>query len=134
VNKPEEMMPEEMDEFDVELGLAMKYVDAPEGFAERVMASAVPTHDDKTVMNGPPRAGKLLAFPRRQVWATGAIAAALIVGAFSVSEVHERREQARVEAKRVEAEREFETASQIEDKTLEHAREQLARAGVKLGE
>jgi len=109
------------DEFDEVLGKALRRVDAPEGFAARVMEQAAVR----------PRA-KVLVFPRLPVWATGAVAAALIVGALSVGEVHERR--ARVEARRVEAEREFETASQITDKTLEHAREQLARAGVKLGE
>jgi len=128
-------------EFDEVLASALKRVDAPVGFAARVMERA--GAETRVRESGPGAPGvvaahgktRILAFPRRPVWATGAIAAGLIVGALTVGQVHERREQAaRVEAQRMQAEKDFETASRIEDATLEHTREQLARAGVRLGD
>jgi mannose/fructose/N-acetylgalactosamine-specific phosphotransferase system component IIB len=119
-------------EFDEVLASALKRVDAPEGFAARLMERAASDERVSAATHGKTR---ILAFPRRQVWATGAIAAALIVGALTVGQVHERREQtARVEAQRMQAQKDFETASRIEDAALEHTREQLARAGVRLGD
>ena len=118
-------------EFDEVLASALKRVDAPEGFVARMVELA---GTDARVAAGHGKT-RILAFPRRPVWATGAIAAGLIVGALTVGQVHERREQAaRVEAQRMQAEKDFETASRIEDATLEHTREQLARAGVQLGD
>ena len=125
-------------EFDEVLASALKRVDAPVGFAARVMERAGTETRVRESGPGAPRvvAGtRILAFPRRPVWATGAIAAGLIVGALTIGQVHERREQAaQVEAQRMQADKDFETASRIEDATLEHTREQLARAGVQLGD
>lgn len=118
-------------EFDEVLASALKRVDAPEGFAARMVELAA---SDARAVAGHGKT-RILAFPRRPVWAMGAIAAGLIVGALTVGQVHERREQAaRVEAQRMQADKDFETASRIEDATLEHTREQLARAGVQLGD
>jgi len=106
------------DEFDEELARMLPRVDAPLGFAAKVVAAAEP-----------PKKARLFAFPRVPVWATGAIAAGVIVGALAVGDVHLKHEQ-----QRAEAQREFETATQITDRVLEHTREQMAKAGVSLEE
>jgi hypothetical protein len=114
-----EMNKEEFDvEFDQELAWMLPRVDAPQGFAAKVMAAAET-----------PKKAKLFAFPRVPVWATGAIAAGVIVGALAVGDVHLKHEQ-----QRAEAQRQFETATQITDRALEHARQQLAKAGISLEE
>ena len=112
------------DEFDEVLASALRRVDAPEGFAASVMERAG-VEEHKAVR----AKARIFVFPKLPVWATGSIAAGLIVGALAFGGVHVRHEQ-----QRVQAQREFETASRITDRALEHAREQLAKAGVSLEE
>ena len=117
MNQPEEIFTQ----FEKELKEAMRAVDAPEGFAERVLARA-----EASVL---PRA-RVLTMPHRlRSWTGGAIAAALLVGAFTGEEVHLRRQRERAEL----AQRQFETAMRITDRTLEHVRQQLQQAGVTVG-
>jgi len=106
------------DEFDQELARMLPRVDAPQGFAAKVMAAAEA-----------PKKAKVIAFPHIRTWATGAIAAGVIVGALAVGDVHIRHEQ-----QRAEAQRQFDAATQITDRALEHARQQLAKAGISLEE
>lgn len=111
---------EEMSEFEQELAQAMRHVDAPQGFADRVMERAEQ-----------PRA-KVLTMPRRvQAWAGGAIAAALLLGAFGVREQHERRERAEEAAY---AQQQYELAIQITGETLANVRAQMRQAGVPAGD
>ncbi|HWG18475.1 MAG TPA: hypothetical protein VN678_11470 [Acidobacteriaceae bacterium] len=146
---------ETVSEFEQELGQAMRHVDAPEGFADRVLRQIAAEER--------PRA-KVLMMPRRvQLWAGGAIAAALLVGAFGVREQRERRqqEQAVAEARQqfrqamqitgntladtraqisgdtpadARAQQQFEVAMQITNETLASVRAQLQRSGVQLGD
>ena len=108
-------------ELERELAHALRRVDAPEGFAGRVLAAAETT----------PRRAKVLAMPARvRMWTGGAIAAALLAGVFVQREVraHERREQAAL------AQQQFETALRITGDTLDDVRRQLQHAGVELGD
>lgn len=118
-NRPDESFAE----LEQELTQALRRVDAPAGFAERTMARVQPAA-------GTPR-GKLLTMPGRlRVWAGGAIAAALVAGAFAGQQVHERHER----QKAALAEQQFETAMRITDQTLDHVRLQLQQAGVPVGD
>jgi hypothetical protein len=112
---------EPLSQFEEELTQALRLVDAPEGFAGRVLAAAAETA---------PQRARVLAMPARvRVWAGGAIAAALLVGVFVQREVraHERREQAAL------AQQQFEAALRITGDTLDDVRRQLQQAGVTLG-
>jgi hypothetical protein len=111
---------EPVTEFELELTRAMRCVEAPTGFAEDVMARA----ERKPVRS------KLLVMPvrPRRVWATGAVAALIVMGALQGERVHQRREQART----ARVEQQFETAMRITDQALAQTRGQLKRAGVQL--
>jgi len=117
----------EGDHFELALTRAMRRVEAPAGFAERVMAEAAsrPAHDDETVMNGAPRGVRVFVMPRPKVWLSGAIAAALVAGVFVAQDVHQRHE-------REVANRQFALSMQIEERAMEHTRQQLEKAGVPL--
>ena len=118
MNQPEDPLTQ----FEQELTLAMRGVDPPEGFAERVMARAQTSEQ--------PRA-KVIAMPRRlPSWTSGAIAAALLLGVFFGVQIHLRhqREQAQI------AQQQFEDGIRITDQALERTRQQLQRAGVLVGD
>ena len=106
------------EEFDQELARMLPHVDAPLGFAAKVMAAAEA-----------PKKAKIIAFPQLRTWATGAIAAGVIVGALAVGDVHLKHEQ-----QRAEAQRQFDAATQITDRVLARAREQVVKAGISLEE
>ena len=113
-------------EFERELVRAMRRVDAPEGFAERVMARA------QTARQA--RAAVIPLWHRARVWASGAIAAAVLAGVFAGEQVHARRERERAElARRQFARQQFDAAMRITGETLEQARQQLQEAGVRIG-
>ena len=115
--------PEELNaEFERNLTEALRLVDPPEGFAERVMARALASEQ--------PRARVLAMRPSVRAWMSGAIAAALLAGVFVADEVHVRRQRERGEL----AQQQFEAGLRITDEALQHTREQLARAGVRFGE
>ena len=61
-----------------------------------------------------------------RAWVGGAIAAALVLGAFVGDQVHVRRERERAAL----ATQQFETATRVTDHALDQVRAQLARAGV----
>jgi hypothetical protein len=112
---------EQLSRFEEELSGAMRRVDPPEGFAERVMARAR--------ANDKPRA-RIVRFPHRtRVWVSGAIAAALLAGVFVAEQMRLRQERERTELAR----QQFEAAMRITGETLEQARQQLQQAGVRVG-
>jgi len=109
--------------FEAELTLAMRHVDPPAGFADRVLAK---------VAEPEPRRAKILMMPRRvQAWVGGAVAAVLMVGAFGIQQQHERRQRAEEAAR---AQQQYEQALQITGETLDHVRAQLQQAGVPVGD
>jgi hypothetical protein len=112
--------------FEEQLAGALKRVDAPQSFGDSVMRAVA--------VEQPAAPGLLARFFtafEMPTWATGAVAAALIVGVLAAGQVHERHVRSQVEAQqRAEADREFETADRITDRALDHARRQMARVGV----
>jgi hypothetical protein len=124
-----ELVPElAMTEFELQLARAMSRVDAPEGFAARVMERAAsPAEAEPKVIVMRPRSGLL----RMQAWAGGAIAAMLALGMFGAEQLHLRRERAEETAR---ADQQFAVAVQVTDHALAQTREQLARAGLNLGQ
>ncbi|SEG21932.1 hypothetical protein SAMN05421819_2248 [Bryocella elongata] len=134
-------------EFEQQLARALRRVDAPEGFAARLMDRAA-KGDTAPVVNVPvvevpavevpgrspgpsPKSGfgRMFVIPRRQWlgWASGAIAATLVAGIFTGQHLHEQHER------RAAAEREFDTSMRIRNEALEHVRQQLAEQGITLG-
>ncbi|HSY36975.1 MAG TPA: hypothetical protein VK814_14560 [Acidobacteriaceae bacterium] len=107
-------------EFELQLTRAMRRVDPPEGFAGRVMDKAEQT---QRVVVMRPRSGLW----RMQAWMGGALAAVLALGMYGAEALHQRREQAK-------ADQQFAVAVQATDHALAQTREQLQRAGLKLGE
>jgi hypothetical protein len=108
------------DPFELQLTQALRRVDAPEGFAARVMEC---TTSSAKVVTMHPRFATL----RVRTWTGGAIAAMLTLGVFGAEQAHVRHERV---AQVALAQQQFETATRITDQALEHTREQLARAGV----
>jgi hypothetical protein len=125
-NPPEQSM-DEFADLERELYQALRPVDPPAGFADRVIARAhaAATPQTKSV-------ARILMFPklRSRIWIPSAIAAMLLVGVAG-ERAHEQMEQRR---KAEEAQKQFDTALQVTDRALEHARQQLQRAGIPLGE
>lgn len=66
---------------------------------------------------------------RVPVWASGAIAAALLVGIFVTEQTHVRHQRQKVE----QAQRQFEAALKITNETLEQTRQELKQAGIEIG-
>ena len=108
-------------EFELQLARAMRRVDAPAGFAERVMERTTSPAEKIVVMR--PRSGLW----RMQAWAGGAIAAVLALGMFGAEQLHQRRERER-------ADQQFAVAVQVTDHALAQTRQQLARAGLNLNQ
>lgn len=122
-DQPDEMSEqgESFAELEEYLTQALRRVDAPKGFADRVMARTRPA----------PGRAKILMMPSRtRAWVSGVVAATLLAGVFAGDRVHARRERQRAE----EAQRQFEAGMRITDAALEHTREQLHRAGVLVGD
>ena len=117
---------EEFAALEHELRNALRPVDPPLGFADRILA--------RTRAEAPaqPQRARILMFPSisRRMWIPSAIAAMLLIGVAG-QQAHEKMEQRR---KAEEAQKQFETALQVTDRALEHARNQLQRAGILLGE
>ena len=120
-----ELVPDlKLAEFELELARAMRRVDAPEGFAARVMERAAsPVDVEQKVLVIRPRSGLW----RLQAWMGGAIAAVLAIGMYGAEVLHQRREQAK-------ADQQFAVAVQATDHALAQTRGQLQRAGLNLGE
>jgi hypothetical protein len=149
------MSEQEMDRFEHDLAKALQRVSAPEGFAQRVMGRvcADPDVDGASVVHGARAvlddgvrgagsdvsearhgAPRVLVMRKPMVqgraWIGGAIAAVLVLGVFGAEQVHVRREREKAEM----ATQQFEAAVLVTDQALQQTREQLARAGLKLGD
>lgn len=125
-SNPPEPMTEDFTLLEHDLRQALRPVAPPAGFADRVIARA------RSEVAAQPKRARILMFPttRSRVWIGSAIAAMLLVGVAG-EQAHERMEQRR---KAAEAQKQFETALQVTDRALDHARHQLQRAGIPFGE
>lgn len=119
-------MTEDFAPLEYELRNALRPVDPPAGFADRVIARA------RAEAPVAPKPARILAFPslRSRVWIPSAIAAMLLV-VVAGEQVQQHMEQRR---KAEEAQKQFETALQVTDDALDHARQQLERAGIPFGQ
>ena len=119
---------QESGEFESHLKTALQRVNAPESMMQFLMLAA---EAEERRRNKQPRLGRIFAFAQPQTWMRnaigGALAAVLVVGTIFAGE-HVHREHQRA----AEAQREFDTATQIEDRALAHAREQMRKAGVSI--
>ena len=122
--------------FERELTQAFARVDAPATLQKRLLlaaeAEARQKRREKRVLWFKPRTSRssVLVMPRGQALVGGAIAAVLVLGTIgSVEAIHLQNVR-----RQEEATRQFAQAEQIRTRALEHAREQLERAGVSLGE
>jgi hypothetical protein len=129
-NEPEAMA-DDFAALEHELRNALRPVDPPAGFANRVMARA------RQETPAEPKRARVFTFPSigRRIWIPSALAAMLLVGVAG-EQAHERLEQRRQieEAQKQLAQKQYETALQVTDRALDHAREQLHRAGISFGE
>ena len=106
--------------FEEKLKQQMRRVDAPEGFADRVVRRVAEAQTEQ-------RRGRLIAMPQRRAWM--AIAAMLLVavvlGGWQRREQKLRREQQEAQT----AHRQFEAAMQVTGRTLVEVQERIGRAG-----
>jgi hypothetical protein len=114
--------------FEQELRTAMGRVNAPETLERFLMIAAeaetARTASGKAVVQH----GRILAFRKPPVWFGAAVAAALVVSVFTGEGLRLHREHIRA----AEADRQFEQSEEITQHALDHAREQLQRAGISL--
>jgi hypothetical protein len=137
VNSPEEMRQNEEveipDPLEAKLRKALERVDAPPTL--RVFLETAIEAQEHQRRTGkwwftPSRGGKLLVLPQSwrwmtSPWAGGAVAALLVAGVFVTGQrVHQEHER------QAQATQQFEQATQITDRALEHAREKMRKAGV----
>ncbi len=110
-----------MTEFEQSLTEAMRGVDAPAGFADRVMARVEAGERPKATV---------VAMPVRQrVWLGGALAACLAGGVvWGGVEMHARHER------QAQVQREFAVGMRVTSDALRDTRETLRASGVMLGE
>jgi hypothetical protein len=128
VDKPDELkantQPDALDPFEQQLKRSFGHVNAPENMMQFLLLAA---EAEKRCQSKAPRLGKIFAFPKSPMWLGGAIAAVLVMGTLLGGEhVH------RLHQREALAEKQFDTATQITDRTLEHVRQQMQRAGVQL--
>ena len=126
----------QMTDFEQALQRAMKRVEVRAETTARLLALADEA-DRKRVHAGGgyqllklSNGGRVFAMPRLKPlawnWMGGAIAAVLAMGCFVGARIHLEHER------RIQAERQFETAERITDQTLERTRAQLAERGIQL--
>jgi len=120
-----QMKTEEMDEFELALQRALQRVDAPETLLKFLTAAAEVKRE--SVLPWKQRKNRFAFYvPRMQMWMGGALAAVLVAGAFTGARVHQEH------VKQAQATQQFEQATQITDRALDHAREKMRKAGVDL--
>lgn len=111
-----------MNDFEQQLTKALQRVDAPETLVESVMLRV---NAERVVAPVKPKWSWSISRPLFGAMSF-ATAALLLVGVIGGERLHERH------LREAAATQQFETATRITDQALEHAREQLARAGVSL--
>ena len=108
------------EEFEEKLQRELRRVDAPEGFADRIMGRVALAETEQ-------RRGRLIAMPRR--FAQIAIAAMLLI-AIVLSGWQWREQKLRRERQEAQtAHRQFEAAMQVTGRTLVELQERIGRAG-----
>ena len=133
MDRPEERNAEpgdgKMDEFEERLVRELRRVDAPEGFALRVLDRVSDSAAGKT-----PLRARVLTMPawsfKPRVWVGSAIAAALVLTCFAAEQVHVKQQREKAEL----AQQQFDTAMRVTDHALDQTRAHLERAGFKLGD
>jgi hypothetical protein len=117
------------DEFEAALTRAMRRVEVRAETSAKFLAIAAEAAAERKrtgkLYFRPKTGGLLVMLPRPKVWLSGAIAAALVAGVFVAQDVHQRHE-------REVANRQFALSMQIEERAMEHTRQQLQKAGVPL--
>ena len=137
MNSPEEVRQNEeaVDPLEAKLRKALERVDAPPALRQFLeTAIEAQEHQKRTgkLWFRPKRGGLVMVVPKpwrwaMGPWAGGAVAALLVAGVFVTGEhVHQEH------VKQAQATQQFEQATQITDRALEHAREKLRKAGVDL--
>jgi hypothetical protein len=141
MNGPEEReqkaeMNDSMTEFEQALARSMRRVEVRAETTAKFLALAEEAERKRTHAGGGFRlirlsnGGRVFAMPQPRAWTRswmgGAIAAVLAMGCFVGAHVHEQHER------RVEAEKQFQTAERITDETLARTRAELARQGIEL--
>jgi hypothetical protein len=112
-------------DFQKKLSSAMRRVDAPDELMRFLMA-ATEVHAERHQPRSERKSRWAWFMPNANAWFGTAVAAMLLLVAFTGVQAHQRHER------RERAEQQFETATRITDQALEHTREQLQRAGVPL--
>ena len=119
---------DQRNEFEKALTRALRPVNPPERIAH-FLALAAEVEAERTLPRRERSHRWAWFVPQTQRWfgAAGfALAALLLVGVFAGENVHQRHQREAL------ATQQFEAASRITDRTLQHTREQLQRAGVPL--
>ena len=127
---------DQMTEFEQALARSMRRVEVRAETTAKFLALAEEAERKRVHAGGGFRllklsnGGRIFAMPRPRAWAStwlgGAIAAVLAMGVFVGAHVHQQHER------RVEAQKQFETAERITDETLARTRAELARQGIEL--
>ena len=121
-----------MKDFEQALTRAMKHVEVRAETTAKFLALAEEAERKRAHAGGGFRlikfsnGGRVFAMPRPRTWMSGAIAAVLAIGIFVGAHIHDQHER------RVEAQKQFETAERITDETLARTRVELARQGIEL--
>ena len=119
-------------EFEQALTRGLRRVEAPGDLMARVMAQVEGEYAGPRLVREKEHAGgwrEWFSFGWKPAW--GALAAMLVASILTGHVVHEHRVEEQTRA-RVQASREFDVSVQITDKAMDHARDQLRRAGVSL--
>jgi hypothetical protein len=111
----------EPEEFEQQLKSSLRHIDAPEGFATRVLVRAA-------VSEKPLPRPRFLRLTFQA--SVGAIAAILVLGALVTNLVHVRRKRAQT----AHIQAQFNTAMRITDRSLSETRAKLERIGLKLAD
>ena len=119
-------------EFEAALARAMKKVELRAETTAKFFALAEEAERKRRPAGGGFRliklsnGGRVFAMPRPRAWMGGAIAAVLALGCFIGAHTYEHHER------RIEAQKQFETAERITDQTLARTRAELERQGINL--
>ncbi len=127
---------EQMTEFEQALARSMRRVEVRPETTAKLLAVAEDAERQHVHAGGGLRllklsnGGRVFAMPQPRAWTRtwmgGAIAAVLAMGCFVGAHVHEQHER------RVEAQKQFDTAERITDQALARTREELAQQGIYL--
>jgi hypothetical protein len=125
VNQPEDLYQPDP-HLEQQLTQVLRPVAPPEGFADRVMARS---QSSELAANAIPAAKVIVMPSRSNRWASGALAATLLLAALLTQQTHARHQRKQAER----AQEQFEAGLRITGETLEQVRLQLRQAGIPTG-